>query len=180
MTFVDHRNTKLFEPKNGTAKPDFREGNGKPLQFSCLENLMDRGAWQATVHGVTKSQTRLSNFAFTFFLLHTHITPKEQGGLSPYEMLFGRPFIYVNDLVLDPQFQTPQSYAIGNFQPAICLWGVDQDPEYSKKSPLYAPGTQVLIKVWKNGSLKAQLHPTWKGPYPVILSTPRSSQGTRK
>ena len=32
-------------------------GNGNPLQYSCLENLMDRGAWQATVHGVTKSQT---------------------------------------------------------------------------------------------------------------------------
>ena len=33
--------------------------HGNPLQYSCLENLMDRGAWQATVHGVTKSQTRL-------------------------------------------------------------------------------------------------------------------------
>ena len=37
------------------------EGNGNPLQYSCLENFMDRGAWQATVHGVTKSQTRFSN-----------------------------------------------------------------------------------------------------------------------
>ena len=37
------------------------EGNGNPLQYSCLENLMDRGAWWATVHGVTKSWTRLSN-----------------------------------------------------------------------------------------------------------------------
>ena len=36
------------------------EGNGNPLQYSCLENPMDRGAWGATVHGVTKSQTRLS------------------------------------------------------------------------------------------------------------------------
>ena len=36
-------------------------GNGKLLQYSCLGNPMDRGAWQATVHGVTKSQTRLSN-----------------------------------------------------------------------------------------------------------------------
>ena len=36
------------------------EGNGNPLQYSFLENYMDRGAWQATVHGVTKSQTRLS------------------------------------------------------------------------------------------------------------------------
>ena len=36
-------------------------GHGKPLQHSCLENSMDRGAWQATVHGVAKSQTQLSS-----------------------------------------------------------------------------------------------------------------------
>ena len=39
------------------------EGHGNPLQYSCLENPMDRGAWQATVHGVAKSQTRLSDSA---------------------------------------------------------------------------------------------------------------------
>ena len=37
------------------------EGNGYPLQYSCLENSMDRGAWQSTVHGVAKSWTRLSD-----------------------------------------------------------------------------------------------------------------------
>ena len=37
------------------------EGNGNPLQYSCLGNPKDRGSWQATVHGVTKSQTRLSD-----------------------------------------------------------------------------------------------------------------------
>ena len=37
------------------------EGNGYPLQYSCLENPMDRGAWRATVRGATKSQTRLSD-----------------------------------------------------------------------------------------------------------------------
>ena len=37
------------------------EGNGSPLQYSCLENPMARGAWRATVHGVTKSQTQLSD-----------------------------------------------------------------------------------------------------------------------
>ena len=37
------------------------EGNGNPLQYSCLENSMGRGAWRATVHGVTKSQTQLTN-----------------------------------------------------------------------------------------------------------------------
>ena len=41
------------------------EGNGNPLQYSSLENSMDGGAWWATVHGVAKSQTRLSNFTFT-------------------------------------------------------------------------------------------------------------------
>ena len=44
----------------------FREGNGTPLQSSWLENPMDRGAWWAAVHGVTKSRTRLSDFTFTF------------------------------------------------------------------------------------------------------------------
>ena len=42
------------------------EGNVNPLQYSCLENPMDRGAWWATVHEVAKSRTRLSDFTFTF------------------------------------------------------------------------------------------------------------------
>ena len=44
------------------------EGNGNPLQYSCLENSMDRGAWQAAVHGVAKSWTRLSDYTFTLIL----------------------------------------------------------------------------------------------------------------
>ena len=43
------------------------EGNGNPLQYSCLENPMDRGAWWAIVHGVTKSQTCLSEFTSLHF-----------------------------------------------------------------------------------------------------------------
>ena len=43
------------------------EGNGNPLQYSCLENPMDRGAWRATVHGVAKSRTRLSDFTSLHF-----------------------------------------------------------------------------------------------------------------
>ena len=42
------------------------EGNGTPLWYSCLENLMDRGAWKAAVHGVAEGWTRLSDFTFTF------------------------------------------------------------------------------------------------------------------
>ena len=44
------------------------EGNGNPLQYSCLENPMDRGAWWATVHGIAKSRTWISDFTFTFTL----------------------------------------------------------------------------------------------------------------
>ena len=52
----------------------FREGNGAPLQYSCLENPMDRGAWKAAVHGVAEGQTWLSDFTFTF---HFHALEKE-------------------------------------------------------------------------------------------------------
>ena len=44
--------------------PSSGEGNGNPFQYPCLENPMDRAAWQVTVHGVTKSQTQLSNSHF--------------------------------------------------------------------------------------------------------------------
>ena len=47
-----------------------RGGHGNPLQYSCLENLMNRGAWQATVHGVSKSRTRLKR-------LPTHTRTRE-------------------------------------------------------------------------------------------------------
>ena len=54
--------------------PQTGEGNGTLLQYSCLENPMDGGAWQATVHGVARSRTQLSNFTFTF---HFHALEKE-------------------------------------------------------------------------------------------------------
>ena len=50
------------------------EGNGNPLQYSCLENPMEGGAWCAAVHGVAKSRTRLSDFTFTF---HFHALEKK-------------------------------------------------------------------------------------------------------
>ena len=52
----------------------FGEGDGTPLQYSCLENLMGGGAWWAAVHGVAKSRTGLSGFTFTF---HFHALEKE-------------------------------------------------------------------------------------------------------
>ena len=50
------------------------EGNGTQLEYSCLENPMDRRAWWGAVHGVAKSRTRLSDFTFTF---HFHALEKE-------------------------------------------------------------------------------------------------------
>ena len=48
------------------------EGNGNPLQYSCLENAVDGGAWRATVHRVTKNRTRRSVHAHTYTYTHTH------------------------------------------------------------------------------------------------------------
>ena len=59
---------------NTHIKSMIGEGSGTPLQYPCLENPTDRGAWWAAVHGVAKSQTRLSDFTLTF---HSHALEKE-------------------------------------------------------------------------------------------------------
>ena len=53
-----------------SSKQRIREDNGTPLQYSCLENPMDGGAWKAAVHGVTKSRTQLSDFTSLFTFMH--------------------------------------------------------------------------------------------------------------
>ena len=58
-------------------------GNDNPLQYSCLENSMDRGGWQATVHGATESQTQLSNQAHT----HTHSNMGKTVGQNVVKMV---------------------------------------------------------------------------------------------
>ena len=65
---------KAFNPFCECIYHDYGEGNGTPVQYSCLENPMDGGAWWAAVHGVAKSQTQLSDFTFTF---HFHALEKE-------------------------------------------------------------------------------------------------------
>ena len=79
----DYQATTYHEGDPGSMPGSERspgEGNGTPLQYSCLENPVDGGAWWATVHGVAKSQTQLSDFTFTlcikFFL-----------DFSPYKLL---------------------------------------------------------------------------------------------
>ena len=61
FTFMHWR--RKFRGMIGTSHG---EGDGTPLQYSCLENPVDRGAWWAAGHGVTKSRTQLSDFTFTF------------------------------------------------------------------------------------------------------------------
>ena len=61
----------------GSGRPP-GEGNGNPLQYFCLENPMDEGAWWTLVHGVAKSWTRLSDFTFTFTFVYTDPFPKSE------------------------------------------------------------------------------------------------------
>ena len=63
------------------------EGNGNPLQYSCLENPMDRGAWWATVHGVAKSRKQLSGFTFTFLTLLSVASPLNSRHRSNHDTL---------------------------------------------------------------------------------------------
>ena len=97
-----------------------------------------------------------------------HIAPKKQVSLSTYEMLYGRPFVYVSDLFLGPEAQNLQPYtmAIGQFQQGIWLWCVNQDPKDSSEPSPYAPGTQVLIKVWKDEFQR--LNPSPQGRAPTL------------
>ena len=64
----------LWSQKLSPCTVFYGEGNGTPLQYSCLENPMDGGAWKAGVHGVAEGWTRLSDFTFIF---HFHALEKE-------------------------------------------------------------------------------------------------------
>ena len=77
------------------------ERNGTSLQYSCLENPMDRGAWKAAVHGVAEGQTGLSDFTFTF---HFHALEKEMATLPT------------------PVFLPGESQVQGSLV-GCCLWG---------------------------------------------------------
>ena len=72
-------NSRIHRPHNTSVTAYIREGNATPLQYSCLENPMDGGAWWAAVHGIAKSRTRLRDFTFTF---HFHALEKEMATYS--------------------------------------------------------------------------------------------------
>ena len=83
----------------GSFQRRLRLGNGTPLQYSCLENPMDGGAWEAAVHGVAKSQTWLNDFTFNF---HLHAVDKE--------------------MATTPAFWPGESQGWGSLV-GCCLWG---------------------------------------------------------
>ena len=62
----------------------FGEGNGTPLQYSCLENSTDGGAWKAAVHGVAEGRTQLSDFNFTFHF-HFSLSCTGKGNGNPLQ-----------------------------------------------------------------------------------------------
>ena len=68
-----------MEKMQESISKDLGEGNGTPLQYSCLEKPKDGGSWKAAVHGVATSRTRLSDFTFTF---HFHALEKEMATQS--------------------------------------------------------------------------------------------------
>ena len=74
IALVDRLQGILKHPNSGWLTCTIGEGDGTPLQYSCLENPMDGGPWWAAVHGVTKSRMWLSDFTFTF---HFHALEKE-------------------------------------------------------------------------------------------------------
>ena len=74
MNAISHYHTKQSKSERERQMLYDIKGNGTPLQYSCLENPMDGGAWCIAVHGVGKRWTQLSNFTFTF---HFHALEKE-------------------------------------------------------------------------------------------------------
>ena len=63
-------------------------GNGNPLQYSCLENPMDRVAWQTTVHGVAKTGTRLSHFHFASYNVYLRVPSEARGTVRCLVLIF--------------------------------------------------------------------------------------------
>ena len=72
IAIISHTSKEMFKILQASVQNG--EGNGTPLQYSCLENPMDGEGWWAAVHGVVKSRARLSNFIFAF---HFHALEKE-------------------------------------------------------------------------------------------------------
>ena len=122
------------------------EGNGNPLQYSCLENSMDRGTWRTTVHGVTKSRTRLRDYHFTSFLF-----------LISEEEVFFNLLLSIQGLQAAFGFMWPAGAAC--FLLSCSLWSTER--KYGQKTTLSEPtchlkphtAVQLLPFIHSSGSV---------------------------
>ena len=95
---------------------DSGEGNGNPLQYSCLENPMDRGAWQAIVHGVTKGWTQLCSYHFTsLYFIYNYKRLKK---VNKCHQVFMTQLPYCNFLIL---IQQVVGWTICSKQCCVCV-----------------------------------------------------------
>ena len=117
------------------------EGNGTPLQYSCLENPMDGGAWYATVHGVAKNRTRLSDFTFTF---HFHALENQGRGVPTAGSLRG------------PQ---PRQRCLERSEPrgVHCCGPLSLFPSEAAPGPGHRPDTALACKKNLLGNLDSSL-----------------------
>ena len=90
------------------------EGNGNPFQYSCLENPLDRGAWRATVHRVTKSQTRLSTHTHT----HTHTYIYAHTNIYMYLAQVKFPVSFLDQLI---NFSLARGYRVGDEESRVSV-----------------------------------------------------------
>ena len=98
------------------------EGNGNPLQYSCLENPMDRGAWQATVHGVTVGHDWVTSLSFTYaerYFMSKHFHPTVHSTLTT--LLFIIEYIYRYVCMLSLQ-SCPTLWPYGLTNRLLCPW----------------------------------------------------------
>ena len=103
--------------------------------------------------------------------MRARTAPKNEG-LSPFECIYGRPFLCTN-IVIDPEALELANYVtqLSGFQQALTeLWEMTPDPASESRKPLFEPGTEVLTKTL--GSWGPSLEPLWEDPYQVILSSP--------
>ena len=104
-------------------------------------------------------------------LIRARTAPRREG-LSPFECIYGRPFL-CTDIFIDPETLELTSYVtqLSAFQQALTeLWERTPDPASESSKPLFEPGTEVLIKILGSGG--PSLEHLWEGPYQVILSSP--------
>ena len=114
------------------------EGNGNPLQYSCLENHIDRGAWQAAVHRVTKSRTWLKRLS-THTHTHTHTHTVSFISSTIPDSTLELNLMTISEFVMGLLCEDPQqaSLSVGILQASILEWAAMLISELNAKKIVY-------------------------------------------